>query len=380
MKCISLSMKIRNVIGLTACVTLCATTANAVSGEQLAQIQLPDGFSISVYAADVTGARSMALGDNGTLFVGTRPQGKVYAIVDSDNDYVADKVHTIAEGLNHPCGVAFRDGSLYIAEIHRITRLDDIEANLANPPEPVVINENYPTAGHHGWKFIKFGPDGKLYVPVGAPGNTYLPEEGEIFSSITRINPDGSGREIFAHGVRNTVGFDWHPETGDLWFTDNGRDLMGDNVPPDELNRAPEAGMYFGHPFVHGTDVLDPEYGTGKNAMDYTPPARELGPHVGALGMRFYNGAMFPEDYKGQILIAEHGSWNRSQAAGHTGYRITKVGLRGNRAISYDVFAYGWLQNNEAWGRPVDIQELPDGSLLVSDDRANVIYRIAYDG
>ncbi len=367
------------VLGLSLGTVAFAHSAAAVTDEQLSTIQLPDGFRISVYAEGVTGARSMALGANGTVFAGSRPEGNVYAVVDSDGDGTADHVYTIAKQLNNPCGVAFRDGALYVAEVNRILRYDDIENQLENPPEPVVVNDQYPTAGHHGWKFIKFGPDGKLYVPVGAPGNTYLPKDGELFSSITRMNADGSDVEIFARGVRNTVGFDWHPESGDLWFTDNGRDMLGDNVPPDELNRVPEAGMHFGHPFVHGSDILDPEYGKGQNPADYTPPARELGPHVAPLGMRFYRGAMFPEDFKGQILIAEHGSWNRSKAAGHTGYRLMRVGLRGNRPVSYDVFAYGWLRDNEAWGRPTDVQELPDGSLLVSDDKAHVIYRISYE-
>jgi glucose/arabinose dehydrogenase len=370
-----------NVFGaLAAGLMMGSPWAGAVSDEQLALIELPDGFSVSVFAADVAGARSLALGDNGTIFVGTRQQGKVYALVDSDNDGASDEMYTLAEGLNQPNGVAFRDGALYVAEIHRLLRFDDIESKLANPGEPAVVYDDYPTDAHHGWKFIKFGPDGKLYVPVGAPGNTYLPEGDEIYCTITRMNPDGSEREIFAHGVRNTVGFDWRPSTGVLWFTDNGRDMMGDNIPPDELNRVPEAGMHFGHPFVHGEDILDPEFGTGENPSDYSAPALELGPHVAALGMRFYEGEMLPEEYRGQILIAEHGSWNRSAEAGHTGYRLMKVDLRGNRAVSYDVFAYGWLRDNQAWGRPVDIQELPDGSLLVSDDRANVVYRITYGG
>ncbi len=372
----------RFAVGLAALLSVMAfaPTVGAVSDEDLSSLTLPDGFTIAVYAEGVSGARSMALGSNGTLFVGSRPEGNVYAVVDADKDYTAETVYTIASGLNSPCGVAFRDGALYVAEINRILRYDDIENNLKNPPEPVVINDDFPTAGHHGWKFIKFGPDGKLYIPVGAPGNTYAPKDGELFATITRMNPDGSDVEIFARGVRNTVGFDWHPQTGDLWFTDNGRDMLGDNVPPDELNRVSEAGMHFGHPFVHASNILDPEFGKGHNAADYTPPARELGPHVAPLGLRFYQGAMFPEEFKGQILIAEHGSWNRSQGAGHTGYRIMRVGLRGNRPVSYDVFVYGWLQDNKAWGRPADVQELPDGSLLVSDDKASVIYRISYGG
>jgi len=362
------------------CIAVFAPLTVAVTDEQLGSIELPDGFTIAVYADGVSGARSMTLGSNGTLFVGSRPQGKVYAVVDSDDDHVADQVHTIAEGLNNPCGVAFRDGALFVAEINRILRYDDIENSLGNPPEPVVINDSYPTAGHHGWKFIQFGPDGKLYVPVGAPANTYLPKDGELFATITRLNPDGSDVEVFARGVRSSVGFDWHPKTGDFWFTDNGRDMLGDNSPRDELNRAPKEGMHFGHPFVHASDILDPEHGKGKNPADFTPPARELGAHVAPLGMRFYRGNMFPEDFRDQIFIAEHGSWNRTQAAGHTGYRLMRVGLRGNRPDSYDVFAYGWLQDNRAWGRPTDVQELPDGSLLVSDDKAGVVYRISYGG
>lgn len=340
---------------------------------ELSKIKLPDGFTISFYASDVKGARSMIMGDKGTLFVGSRDAGNVYALVDADKNHSAETIHIIASGLNSPNGMAFRNGSLYVAEINRILRYDDIENRLQNPPEPVVIVDNYPAEKHHGWKYIAFGPDDKLYIPVGAPCNICLSEE--IFASITRINPDGSDFEIFAHGIRNTVGFDWHPLTGELWFTDNGRDMMGDDIPPDELNHAPEKDMHFGYPFCHGNDVKDPQFGDQRSCKEFVPPAINLGPHVAALGMKFYTGNMFPDQYKNQIFIAEHGSWNRSKPIG---YRITQVTLDGNKAVSYTPFAEGWLQGNSAWGRPVDVLVMPDGSLLVSDDHADAIYRISY--
>ncbi len=340
-------------------------------------ISLPPGFTIEVYASNVTGARSMTLSPEGTLYVGSRGAGTVYAILDRNGDGKGDEVIVVADGLNSPNGVAFRNGSLYVAEIDRVIRYDDIEANLDSPPEPVVVNDNFPDDPTHGWKFIAFGPDGKLYVPVGAPCNVCEPED-ERFGTIMRMNPDGSDLEIFARGIRNTVGFDWDPETGVLWFTDNGRDWLGENVPPDELNRAPEPGLNFGFPYCHAGTISDPEFGEGHPCSDYTAPVQNLGPHVAALGMRFYTGSQFPEEYHNQIFIAEHGSWNRAVPIG---YRVTLVRLDENRSpISYDVFAEGWLQDGEAWGRPVDVQVMPDGALLVSDDTANAIYRISYTG
>lgn len=341
-------------------------------------IQLPPGFQIRIYAGGpgvrVPNARSLALSPNGTLFVGTREAGRVYAVLDHDQDYQADEVIPIAQGLNMPNGVAFRDGALYVAEVNRILRFDNIEDNLNSPPQPVVVYDGYPSDQWHGWKFIRFGPDGKLYVPVGAPCNVC--ERNDPYASITRINPDGSGLEVFARGVRNSVGFDWHPQTGELWFTDNGRDYLGDDAPPDELNHAPEPGLHFGFPYCHGGTILDPEFGGGRSCDEFTPPAMALGPHVAALGMRFYTGAMFPPEYHNQIFIAEHGSWNRSVPIG---YRITLVRLdEAGRATSYEVFAEGWLDGSDVHGRPVDLLVLPDGSLLVSDDTAGMIYRITY--
>ena len=351
----------------------CAPARN-MKGVHLGDITLPPGFSINIYADDVENARSMALGDNGTLFVGTRLAGKVYAVLDRNHDARADDVITIAAGLDMPNGVAFRNGSLYVAEVNRVLRYDAIESRLKNPPEPVIIIDSFPKDHHHGWKFIRFGPDDKLYVPVGAPCNVCEPNR-EIYASITRIDPDGSHLEIFARGVRNTVGFDWHPETKALWFTDNGRDWMGDDIPPDELNYAPRSGMNFGFPYCHGGTIADPEFGAKRKCSEFAPPAMALGPHVAALGMRFYTGTMFPAPYRNQIFIAEHGSWNRTTPIG---YRIVLVRLSGERAISHEVFAKGWLRNGRAWGRPVDVLVLTDGALLVSDDRAGVIYRISH--
>lgn len=357
---------------------LASCTSNPKNGNIFNNIgiTLPPGFNISIFTANLPGARSIALSPNGVLFVGTRGEGKVYAIVDTNKDYKADKIYTIAENLNVPNGVAFKNGSLFVAEINRIIRYDEIENRLSNPPEPVVVFDKFPGVFHHGWKFICFGPDGKLYVPVGAPCNICLSED-KIYASITRMDVDGSNFEVFASGIRNSVGFDWNPLTNILWFTDNGRDMLGDNLPPDELNRAPEKGLHFGYPFFHGNGIRDPEFGNGKDPLNFLPPAQELGPHVASLGMRFYTGDMFPAEYKNQIFIAEHGSWNRSEKIG---YRISVVKLVKNKPVSYQPFATGWLKGNTVSGRPVDLQIMPDGSMLVSDDYSGVIYRITYNG
>ncbi|MDX1584688.1 MAG: sorbosone dehydrogenase family protein [Thermoanaerobaculia bacterium] len=362
------------VAGTASCQVVRNPAATDAEGVKLDQIELPPGFEIEIWAGDVPNARSMTMGDDGTLFVGTRRGDEVYGLADTDGDGRPDTRYTVGSGLNTPNGVAFRDGDLYVAEIDRILRYDDIESQLSNAPEPVVISDEFPSDRHHGWKYIAFGPEGKLWVPVGAPCNVCLEEEP--YASITRMNPDGSELEVYAEGVRNTVGFAWHPETGELWFTDNGRDMMGDDVPPDELNRAPEPGMHFGYPFCHGGDIPDPKFGERRPCSEFTPPVQKLGPHVAALGMIFYTGEMFPEADRGHVLIAEHGSWNRSVPIG---YRVTMVELDGNDAVSYEPFASGWLQGEEAWGRPVDLLQLGDGSVLVSDDFAGAIYRISYE-
>jgi glucose/arabinose dehydrogenase len=316
----------------------------------------------------------MALSPGGTLFVGTRKAGNVYAVRDADKDNRADTVLTVASGMNMPNGVAVRNGALYVAEVNRVLRYDDIEDRLDDPPTPVVVNDGFPDDTHHGWKFIRFGPDGMLYVPVGAPCNV-CEREDERYASIMRMNPDGTGLEVFARGVRNTVGFDWHPRTKTLWFTDNGRDWLGNDLPPDELNRAPRTGLHFGFPYCHGGDISDPKYGDERTCEEFVSPVQKLGPHVAALGMRFYTGAMFPSEYRNQIFIAEHGSWNRTVPIG---YRLSLVRLEDDRAVSYEIFAEGWLRGRTAWGRPVDVLVMPDGALLVSDDRAGAIYRISF--
>ncbi|MBN2428866.1 MAG: sorbosone dehydrogenase family protein [Deltaproteobacteria bacterium] len=349
-------------------------SADHLKGIHLDKVRLPPGFSISLYSAMVPNARSMALSPSGTLFVGSRKKDVVYALPDRNHDNRPDEVITLLKGLNTPNGVAFHNGSLYVAEINRILRYDGIEARLKNPPAGVVINESFPSDTHHGWKYIAFGPDGLLYVPIGAPCNICEEKDGR-YASIMRMKPDGSQLEIFAAGIRNTVGFDWNPATGILWFTDNGADWLGDDRPPDELNRAPQKGLHFGYPYCHGGSIPDSQYGRKKTCGEFIPPTLKLGPHVAALGMKFYTGKMFPEKYRRQIFIAEHGSWNRTDPIG---YRITLASLAANQPAKYDIFADGWLQGGKAWGRPVDVLVMPDGALLVSDDRAGAIYRITY--
>ncbi|HOZ40010.1 MAG TPA: sorbosone dehydrogenase family protein [Flavobacteriales bacterium] len=343
---------------------------------RLQDIELPAGFTISIVAEDVTNARAMCWGDKGTLFVGSRSEGVVHALRDTDGDGTVDARTLVAKDLNMPVGVAFKSGSLYVSAVSRILRFDGIEDRLSDPPEAVVVTDAYPAESHHGWKFIAFGPDGKLYVPVGAPCNVCLSEDS-IFASITRIEADGSSREIVAHGVRNTVGFDWHPETGELWFTDNGRDMMGDDRPDCELNRLAKAGEHFGYPFCHAPGVPDPEFGDQRNCSEFTPTAAILGPHTAPLGMRFYTGQQFPEKYRNAIFIAQHGSWNRSTPIG---YRLMVAFPQPDGTATTEVFAHGWLKGSSAWGRPVDVLVAPDGSLLVSDDAADMIYRISYTG
>jgi len=339
----------------------------------LEKLTVPEGYAIDVFAEEVENARQMALGENGTIFVGSRRAGKVHAVVDSDGDFVADRVILIDDGLKMPSGVAFREGALYVAAVSDILRYDDIEARLDNPPEPVLVTDRFPEDEHHGWKHIEFGPDGKLYVPIGAPCNICL-EQG--YARIVRVDPDGSNLEVVAEGVRNSVGFDFDPVTGDLWFTDNGGDMLGDNLPPCELNHVTEAGEHFGYPFWHAGLVRDPEFGGQRSHDEFKAPAQQLMAHVAPLGMIFHSGETVPDDLTGDILIAEHGSWNRTSKSG---YRVMRAYLDDNReVVRYAPFITGWLQGEESWGRPVDLLELPDGSILISDDQAGVIYRVTF--
>lgn len=341
-------------------------------------IKLPEGFKIEVYAEGVDGARSLTASPNGTIFVGNQKGEHVYAVQDKDGDGKGEVVKKIPTGMGGNNGVAFHDGALYVGEISKILRLDDIENKLDAPPAPATVIDTLPTEGHHGWKYLSFGPDNLLYFGIGAPCNICNMEETDPrFATVCRINPDGSNFEIVCHGVRNSVGFTWHPKNQQMWFTDNGRDLLGDDRPPCELNKMTEAGKHYGFPYCHGGDDPDPEFGE-KGCEGFVPPVQKMAAHVAPLGCRFYTGEAFPEEYRGAIFIAEHGSWNRSIPQG---YRITyvKVDDEGNVTQDWKVFAQGWLRRTQAWGRPVDIQMLPDGSMLVSDDKAGVLYRISYE-
>ncbi len=358
-----------------ACAAFVLAQAASAQRPPLERIKLPPGFEISVFADGVSDARSLAPGRSKVLFVGTK-SARVYAV--HHDGAKATQVRVLVSGLNSPNGVAVREGALYVAEITRILRYDGIESRLDSPPPPIVVTDRLPRQSgyEHGLKFIRFGPDGWLYVPVGAPCNICEPNP-ERQGLISRIKPDGSGYEVFARGVRNSVGFDWDPHTKELWFTDNGRDHLGDDLPSDELNHAPRAAMHFGYPYCHQGDTADPEFGRKRACSEFSPPAAKLGAHVAALGMRFYTGNQFPAEYRNNIFIAEHGSWNRSKKIG---YRVARAVVEGGRVLKHEVFAEGWLQGESYWGRPVDVEVMRDGSLLVSDDYAGVIYRIAYRG
>lgn len=365
----------RVILGTVLAVMHCSIAMAEIAEQgELAALRLPEGFHVEIFISDLPNARSMTLGSR-TLFVGTRKAGAVYAVPiheQPSGTFQADRPIVIADGLNLPNGVAFLDGSLYVAENHRIIRFDDIEDNLDSPGY-LLVSDELPSARHHGWRYLAVGPDRKLYFQIGAPCNVCR-EAG--YAVIVRMNPDGSGRSIYAEGVRNSVGITWQPGSNVMWFTDNGRDWLGDDLPPCELNRAPSPGLHFGFPYCHGADIPDPDLNEGRSCDQFTPPAMELGPHVAPLGLKFYTGGMFPEEYRGRILIAEHGSWNRSVPIG---YRITMVDVEGSKASNYRVFAEGWLrEDGSSWGRPVDLLMLPDGSLLVSDDKAGQIYRISY--
>lgn len=337
----------------------------------LAKLKVPAGFTIEVYASGMANARSLAQSDKGTVFVGSRLVDKVYAIANNDGKH---SVKVIASGLYRPNGVAFKDGTLYIAELSKVSKIEKVDGVLDNPPKPTVIYDNLPKDEAHGWKFIAIGPDNKLYVPVGQPGNNVLHDDAH--GQIRRINLDGSGAEVYAVGVRNTVGFDWHPETKQLYFTDNSRDWLSETVPEDELNRVTKAGEHFGAPYCYQGNIIDQELGWGKSCKDYTAPVGLMGPHTASLGMRFYTGNMFPKSYKNAIFVARHGSWNKSAKEGGD---VVAVKLNKDGTVkSIEPFLTGFLQDNKYVGRPVDVMQLKDGSLLVSDDWNGAVYRISY--
>ena len=365
-------MKLKTTFTLFVLTALLAGAGQARADFDLGAIRLPEGFEIEEYVTGVKNARGLAIGENGTLFIGTRAAGKVYAVRDPGGP--DQEIIELAKDLIMPNGVAVRGSSLFVAEVHRILEYQDVEARLGQSNRPKVFHDGLPTARHHGWRAMGFAPDGWLYVAVGAPCNVCA-----SYATIERIPPQGGEREVWARGVRNSVGLAWHPETGELWFTENGRDLMGDDIPPCELNHAPRAGMHFGFPFCHGTDIADPDpqwAGLGECAAA-TPPAQELGPHVAPVGLSFYTGDAFPAEYKGRLFIAEHGSWNRSNKIG---YRVMMLEFEGDEVVSYEPFAEGWLSGEETLGRPAYVLVDRDGNLLISDDHRGVIYRVKYTG
>jgi len=350
----------------------------------LESIQLPKGFKISLFAS-VPGARSMALSSDGTLFVGSGgmngEHNRVYAVRDLDKDGVGESVTILADDLQSPNGVAFREGHLFVAEISRILVFKDIAKKIQKNAPFEVFHSSFPEDSHHGWKFIRFAPDGSLFVPVGAPCNNCLREQN--YANLYKLSADGKTKTLVARGIRNTVGFDFHPESGDLIFTENGRDRMGDDIPACELNliakkewEKPAAPLpHFGFPYCHAGKIKDPEFGAKRSCQEFRAPIMDFGAHVAPLGMRFYTGKQFPAAYRNQIFVAEHGSWNRSK---RVGYRVS-LARKENGRYENQVFASGWLNPDDSrWGRPVDVQVAPDGSLFVSDDLAGAIYRISY--
>ena len=335
------------------------------------KIKVPAGFKVSLWAHGINNARVMTWGSKGTLFVSSRTAGDVYAVLDRGN---TREVKVIAKGLNLPNGVAFRDGTLYIAEVSRITKMVGIEDKLDNPPAMEVVYDTLPKDLPHGWKYLAFGPDGKLYFNIGAPCNICMPPD--THANLSRVNPDGTGFEYVAHGVRNSVGFDWHPVTKTLYFATHGRDWLGDDSPSDRFDMVSQKGQHFGFPFCHQGDILDPEFGKGKNCNDYVKPLLKTGPHVAGNGVMFYTGSMFPPEYQNRVFLSQRGSWNRTQKIG---FRVMMVTLDAKGGVAkYEPFAEGWLQGDQIWGRPVYTQQMKDGSLLIADDYAGAIYRVAY--
>ncbi|HEY4069085.1 MAG TPA: PQQ-dependent sugar dehydrogenase [Burkholderiaceae bacterium] len=358
-----------------------AFAAPAQAAASADQLQVPKGFKIELLTDAVPNARAMALGrfsdGRGVLYVGSKNAGNVYA-VELDHGK-ARAVHKLASDVLGPIGIAYRDGALYVSAISKILRFDAIDDHLQAPPRPVTVVDDLPGPGTHDWKYIAFGPDGKLYVAVGSPCNVCVPDAAH--GLILRMKPDGSEREVVARGLRNSVGFDWSPRDHTLWLTDNGRDMLGDDIPSDELNHVERVGANFGFPYCHQGDLPDPEFGVQHACSEFVPPAAKLGAHVASLGMRFYDASQFPPAYRGGIFIAEHGSWNRSSKVG---YRVMYLAVdEAGRVTRAEPFVQGFLRigalgHESVSGRPADVLVLPDGSLLVSDDQGGAIYRVTY--
>lgn len=356
------------------------TSFNAQSSEALLRkLTLPPGFSIQLYASGVTNARQIDSGPGDLIFAGSRSAGNVYRIFPSSNKKMPT-VDLIDQNLKMPSGLTFHKNVLYVADIDTIYQYTSPSGTFKDKLKKQVFISGLPSDRHHGWKFIKFGPDDHLYVPVGAPCNVCLKKDPR-YASILRFTPDGKSWEVYTSGVRNSVGFDWHPTRKTLWFTDNGRDLLGDHLPPDKLNHAWRKGLHFGFPWFHGIDktgkaIMDPLHTKPPKNLSISKSAYQLPAHVAPLGMVFYTGSMFPNKYRNQIFIPEHGSWNSSTKVG---YKVSLVTLDDHQKVSsYEPFITGWTKKEESWGRPVALLNLPDGSLLLSDDDADAIYRISY--
>jgi glucose/arabinose dehydrogenase len=337
------------------------------------KLMVPKGFKVEVFASGLGNARSLREGDKGTIFVGSRVLDKVYAIVDKGGKH---EVKILASGLYRPNGIAYHNGTLYIAELSQISKIDNVEANLDSPPKPTVIYNDLPKDEAHGWKYLAYGPDDKLYFQVGAPCNICMPPP--THAQIRRINPDGSGAEVIARGIRQVVGMDFHPVTHQLYFTENQRDWLSEDIPQDKLNRLTNPGKdNFGFPYCHQGNLPDQEFGWGHDCSEFTQPIALLGPHAAPLGLRFYTGNMFPAEYHNALFIARHGSWNRTKKFGGD---IALVKLNDDGTVkSVEPFMTGFLQNNNYVGRPADVMVMKDGSLLVSDDFNGAVYRVSYD-
>ena len=347
--------------------------ATAENKLPLDKLKAPKGFNIEVYASGMPNARSMALDEKGTVFVGSRLQDKVYAITNKDGKR---QVHVLVSGLYRPNGVAYKNGTLYIAELSQISKIDNVEDQIDKSPKPVVIYKDLPKDEAHGWKFLAIGPDNKLYFEVGQPGNNVLHDDNH--GQLRRMNLDGTGAEKIAFGIRNTVGFDWNPKTHELYFTDNGRDWLSEDLPNDKLNRITKLGQDFGEPYCHQGNIPDIEFGWGHDCKDYVPPIALMGPHAAALGMRFYTGTMFPcgvsrPDSSSPATVRGTGPKNSAATSRWSSSTRTV------RVKSVEPFITGFLQpDNNYVGRPVDVMNMPDGSMLISDDWNGAIWRLTY--
>ncbi len=350
-------------------------TGRPASELAMDKLKVPPGFKVEVWADGIPDARSLALGDKGTVFVGNRGQSNVYAITEKGGKR---EVKVLLKGMNSPNGVLFSKGTLFVAERDRILRYDGIENNLDNPPAPKVVLDGLPQQPGHFWKVLAMGPDGKIYFNIGSPGNIMLP--GYIQASISRVDPNTGKFEVVATGIRNSVGMAFDPRTKKLWFSSNARDWLGENGPSDILSVVSYKGEQHGYPYCHQGDIADPIYGRFRSCKEFTPPVWKLGAHMAPLGMRFYTGKMFPAEYRDSILPAQHGSWNKTVKNGYDVLRIVTDGK--GKVLKSEPFLEGFLTDAKAdppmWGRPVDVLQMPDGALLVPDDYNGVVYRVSY--